>query len=145
MRYVITAIATLVLLVGMTMPVRAEPCTRAIGVKTGKAVPCDGDLVPASELLRLLQIETDHGLAETALEKLRASAAADLALARAEIEAERQKAENEAALRRQCELAKSPPPYVPDDPAWYTSPWFGGAVGLVVGVTSTVLIVRALR
>lgn len=145
MRYVITAIATLALLWALAEPVRADPCTKAVSVKTGKAAPCDGDLVPVSELLRLLQIETDHGLAETALEKLRASSAADLALARAEIEAERQKAENETALRRQCELAKSPPPYVPDDPAWYTSPWFGGAVGLVVGVTSTVLIVRALR
>ena len=119
-----------------------EPCRRAVVIRDGKAFApetvrapgfdpktaptapwCDGDLLPASEVLRLLLVDDTLALRGTEianerdLHKIDADEAAELL------------AVSEAA-RRACETQHAPPPA--RAPRWYESPWVGFGAGVVL-------------
>lgn len=117
------------LLVASTPAYAGEPCRRAVHVEAGAIAPCTGDLLPVPEVVRLLGAEDALARALDALSDERDLRAIDGDEAAQTLAIER-------AARRECELAKAPPP-VPRR-AWYESPWFGAALGagVVAGVVA---------
>lgn len=111
-------------------------CSRAFHLRLGDAAPCEGDLLPVPEVLRLLEIEDALALAKAELEASKALA---------EIEA--QKCTEQVALhreaRRECEEQCAPPPVIEAStpPRIYErwSFWVGAAVVAATITTGAVL------
>lgn len=118
------ALLVLLLLAWAPSARAGEPCRRAVHLDAGAVAPCSGDLLPTSEVLRLLLIED-------ALELARADLATDRELAALAQDEATQMLEVERAARRDCETRAAPPP--PRPARWYQSPWFSAVVGAVVG------------
>jgi hypothetical protein len=121
------------------------PCRRGVHLTQGQAAPCEGDLLPTSEVIRLLD-------AEDALESANRSIAdAEARLKAAELSAADESARLNSLLqierkaRRECETAQVPPQPVPEGPRWYVSPWLWGTVGVVLGSAATIAVVKAVR
>lgn len=134
----------ILLILAWATPARAgEPCRSAVVIRDGKAfLPetvrapgfdaktsptapwCDGDLLPTSEVLRLLLVEDAAELARDQLVNEQDLRAIDRDEARELLEVERN-------ARRACETQHAPPP--PRPRPFYQSPWFGASVGVVVG------------
>ena len=117
-------VALLAALLGTCTPAYAEPCRRAVHVEAGAVVPCTGDLLPTSEVLRILLVEDTLALRDAELAAERELRAAD------RDEAAELLAVSEAA-RRACETQHAPPPARAR--RWYESPYFGGSVGFILG------------
>ncbi len=128
-------VALLAVLLGTCTPAYAEPCRRAVHVEAGASVPCSGDLLPPSEVLRLLLLEDAAELAreqfanERDLRAIDADEAAELL------------AVSEAA-RRACETQHAPPPARAR--RWYESPWVGFGAGVVITGTLAVALAVSL-
>lgn len=128
-------VALLAVLIGTCTPAYAEPCRRAVHVEAGASVPCSGDLLPVSELLRLLLVEDTLALRDAELAAERELRAAD------RDEAAELLAVSEAA-RRACETQHAPPPA--RAPRWYESPWVGFGAGVVITGTLAVALAVSL-
>ncbi len=128
----------LLLLLAWASPARADDrCVRAIHLQKGDIVPCDGgDLLPTSEVLRLLLIED-------ALELARGDLANEQDLHAIDHDEASQVLDIERAARRECETRAAPPPLRPS--RWYQSPWFAGVVGAVVGSAIVLAAVNTSR
>ena len=128
-------VALLAVLVGTCTPAYAEPCRRAVHVEAGALAPCSGDLLPTSEVLRLLLVEDTLALRDAALQAERELRAAD------RDEAAELLAVSEAA-RRACETQHAPPPA--RAPRWYESPWVGFGAGVVLAGALAVALAVSL-
>lgn len=126
----------LVLALGASSARAGEPCRRVVHLDTGALAPCRGDLYPVPEAQRLLDAEDELAAERDRLALLARERAADAALAARLLESER-------AARRACERAAAPPPARAR--AFYESPWFGVAVGVLVGSGLALGTVYALR
>ena len=118
------------------VPTSAAECVLAHHVTAGEAAPCTGDLLPVSEVVRLLNTESDLKAAEKSL------AAEKVLRARDKTEANELLQICNESLGA-CERSHAPLPC--PEPAWYESPWFGAAVGLVVGSVTAAVLVGELK
>jgi len=117
-------VALLAILIGTCTPAYAEPCRRAVHVEAGAVVPCSGDLLPTSEVLRLLLVEDTLASRDSELTAERELRAAD------RNEAAELLAVSEAA-RRACETQHAPPPARVR--RWYESQPLAATVGFILG------------
>lgn len=134
------AALVVVLLILLGQSARAEDCTKAYQLRGGKWIdpetgvvvpPCDGDALPTPDVLWYIQREGRATEADSELTLVRAELIAERDLHKTDVDrltAEVQ-AERDARLACERERAPAPPPRAP----FYSSPWFGGAVGAVVG------------
>jgi hypothetical protein len=138
-RLALLIIAIGIALVWLATTVRAEPCTRAAAILTGQPAPCDGDLMPARALARLLEEAAAHRSTKAAL-----AFCVDLARVDADEAADVLRAERDA--RRACEESRTPPPCprCVEPPPWYQHPAFVAPVAVVatLGVVAAVLVLR---
>jgi hypothetical protein len=139
---ILCGLVVVLLVVCLALPARARECTRAFHLRENDKAPCEGDLVPVFELLRLLEAEDalDRANAEILLWRERLAAAE--AAAKDEIQAAAERLEVERKARRACEDEKAPPVVVM---SWYESPVFWGVAGTLLGVGGTILVVKAVR
>lgn len=134
------ALPALLLVLALAHTARAEDCTRALTVRDGKAhdpdtgalVPlCDGDLLPTPDVLWLLQREGRATEADSELTLVRGELVAERELHRVDVDRLTAEVQAERDARLACERECAQAPVRPRP--FYSSPWFGGAVGAVVG------------
>lgn len=115
----------------------AADCKRAYDTQTGKAIPCDGVLLPhewAARGFKCVEVE---------LKRCEIEYDSDMQSCEIHIEeAEKKQTACNRALARLSDLASKAA--IGYEPAWYESPYFAAAVGFIVGSGTTVGIVYAL-
>ncbi len=128
-------LVTLILgLFWLAAKVRAEPCTRAQPVRVGEAVPCDGDLMPAAGLARLIEEARAHKATRAALALCEESRRIDADEAAGVLAAERD-------ARQACEQSRTPPPC----PQAAQSDWWERPAFIIpTTVTATLIVVASV-
>jgi hypothetical protein len=140
MRAAITAIIISQLVLTPVAFADPPPCTTALSLKHGQAVPClEGVLFPpawALEATRLRTVKVPE--LENELRLLRSTSTARVTAMTAELKLERRFSTEQARL-----LTQALDTYQPQ--AWYEHPGLWVVVGLVVGAAATVGIVHAVK
>ena len=145
------ALPALLLVLALAATARAEDCTKAyqlrggqwIDPETGAVVPpCDGDALPTPDVLWLLQREGRATEVTSELVLVRAELVAERDLHKADVDRLTAEVQAERDARLACERERAP---APERRSFFDSPWFGGAVGAVIGagaVLAAVLLTR---